>query len=403
MGYPHHPLDPSSDQIRLLRVRRWANYRLRFSIDIFSLRKAPQYTALSYTWGPEKPTFNIKINGKDFEVRENLQNFLEQVRDGSVILQKYSLSKQSYIWIDQICIDQLSTTEKTHQVRLMRDIFSTATNVIAWLGPRDEQSDQAMNLIKELWQCKDAPEDTEAVDDFKHFLRGKQSYYHPIPSSLRSLFQRKYWTRVWVLQEFLLAQNLTFACGACTASGEALRYFYSFWNSKIREQSLDVLADAAKMLQLQTERTSVSFDLYRLLSVTARLGCSNPQDRIYGVLGIASGGGSIPIDYGIPPQELFWKTLEALPPPSTVGFIDMQPFLFQLGLAMNVTGYEQAAKESGVLQFWQWHINIKPAEFFKVRQQFRDRGKKLTNIAKPAQKVKASIFSYFDIQYPQRW
>jgi hypothetical protein len=54
------------------------------------------------------------------------------------------------LWIDAICINLANDPERTHQVRLMADIYGKAFQVIAWLGTAYEQSDDAMNGLLEF-------------------------------------------------------------------------------------------------------------------------------------------------------------------------------------------------------------------------------------------------------------
>jgi hypothetical protein len=42
--------------------------------------------------------------------------------------------QSKYFSIDAICIDQQNVKERNHQVQQMSAIYSTATEVIAWLG-----------------------------------------------------------------------------------------------------------------------------------------------------------------------------------------------------------------------------------------------------------------------------
>lgn len=86
------------------------------------------FTALSYTWGPESPTFDILVTSDHgegwFSVRENLYNFLKMRRQ----------QERPSFWVDQICIDQDNTDEENHQVSQMAEIYTHASAVEVWLG-----------------------------------------------------------------------------------------------------------------------------------------------------------------------------------------------------------------------------------------------------------------------------
>jgi len=115
--FQHKPLQSATSQIRLLRLlNEHDTTQPSYVLDSFDIDQCPVYEALSYTWGPPLPTKTINIDGKSFEIRENLGAFLDQLRNGITILdEQYSpLPNPKYIWIDQICIDQTSQDEKSY-------------------------------------------------------------------------------------------------------------------------------------------------------------------------------------------------------------------------------------------------------------------------------------------------
>lgn len=91
------------------------------------------YYALSYAWQEPQtlwfapPTyFRISCNNIQIGVPENL--FVALVR----LRQKFQ--EPVAIWIDYLCIDQSSTSERAQQVALMQEIFNLASEVLIWLG-----------------------------------------------------------------------------------------------------------------------------------------------------------------------------------------------------------------------------------------------------------------------------
>jgi hypothetical protein len=121
-------------------------------IDLFHalLDEHPSYKALSYTWGAPfevgledlsawKETRSILINGQEFPARRSLEAAIRRLR-----LQPNAQEDDSPFWIDAICIDQSSIAERNHQVRRMKDIYETAKEVVAWLGPEAKRSGLAM-------------------------------------------------------------------------------------------------------------------------------------------------------------------------------------------------------------------------------------------------------------------
>lgn len=68
-------LDRSRKQIRLLSF----DVAGELSVSTFD-EPWPQYTALSYTWGPSGDEVAILINGRPYHARSNLCTFLEALK-----------------------------------------------------------------------------------------------------------------------------------------------------------------------------------------------------------------------------------------------------------------------------------------------------------------------------------
>lgn len=127
----YNPL-PSSTYIRLLRRLPTDEAAipslLRLYLEDYDLPLAPEFTALSYTWGPcicnsnpSNEEFRVECNGELLVVTENLFDFLECCR-------------QDFLWIDALCINQKDLNERAAQVSMMGKIYAAANSVIMWLG-----------------------------------------------------------------------------------------------------------------------------------------------------------------------------------------------------------------------------------------------------------------------------
>jgi hypothetical protein len=132
--------DPST-QIRLLRLDR----RLPFSevsgeLVSYSLGDTPAYHAISYTWSHGPQTYqHIKLNDMSLRVRSNVYD---------ILLRCSSCFSPQFIWLDSICIDQTSPSEKTVQVRRMKEIYESAALVLVCLG--NGSAYLALGLLREL-------------------------------------------------------------------------------------------------------------------------------------------------------------------------------------------------------------------------------------------------------------
>jgi hypothetical protein len=108
---------------------------IRGQLGIFDFTDCPSYLALSYVWGKRSQDRSIEIKGLgSVPVTDNLYAALRRLQPGERNCMPF--------WIDSICIDQESESEKNSQISKMRDIYSRAGRVAIWLGepaPEDNQ------------------------------------------------------------------------------------------------------------------------------------------------------------------------------------------------------------------------------------------------------------------------
>jgi hypothetical protein len=69
----------------------------------------------------------------------NLYNALAALQRGS--------QEPLPLWIDAICINQTCASEKAEQIRHMDQIYTSASNVIIWLGEAGDDSDYVIDSI----------------------------------------------------------------------------------------------------------------------------------------------------------------------------------------------------------------------------------------------------------------
>lgn len=262
------------------------------------------YTALSYVWGNPAMTKSILLNGQEFIVRENLWNFLDQMRK-----EQY----QGYLWIDAICIDQTQNDERSHQVAMMGQIYSKADKTLAWLGLQNEALAQMFEVIAS---------NTALQDQFT-----------PITKGLQELFQYEYWTRIWVVQEFSLSRSVSIRCGSTSLKISKLREVLQTWwdlmftvTFKITPKNgiykpkpaLNAFRSFAQspmfsFVVMRNDTLAKNYDLIEFVTRFAQLGCTDVRDRIYALLGLVGQAHReetlITPDYTQSRSDLFAKVL----------------------------------------------------------------------------------------------
>ena len=120
--YNNFYLDPSRREFRLLSVSSgsWTE-PVKCTLHKSSLNIRPNYRALSYTWGDASDRQTITLNGQFFSVTSNLANALHRIRGIG--------GHKWYWWIDALCINQSDASEKSHQIQMMRQIYSSCQEV----------------------------------------------------------------------------------------------------------------------------------------------------------------------------------------------------------------------------------------------------------------------------------
>ena len=128
--YLKYPLDAQKYQIRLLILHPGAwEEGLSCDFKVVSLedRPMPLYSALSYVWGDDAPGHIVTIDGVIIPIRESLFTALRRLR-------AHAMGSTTLLWADALCIYQLSTDERNHQVGMMDIIYYNAEDVRVWLG-----------------------------------------------------------------------------------------------------------------------------------------------------------------------------------------------------------------------------------------------------------------------------
>lgn len=182
------------------------------------------YAALSYEWGPRTHGCAMHVDDGVVYIQKNLNAFLLQLRS------RLASDQTLTLWVDAICIDQMSTEEKNHQVRMMGKIFSQAEEVISWLGPGSDRIARLFGRVMSSSLCHEYESRSnhtsgsiyESADHARSALRsaskpfdevwGNDSY-EDFRSDLLTLAVVGYWYRSWIVQEVVLAREISILCG----------------------------------------------------------------------------------------------------------------------------------------------------------------------------------------------
>ncbi|KAI1336477.1 heterokaryon incompatibility protein-domain-containing protein [Xylariaceae sp. FL0016] len=273
--------------IRLLTLHKGVSgSNIHMTLKVVDLAQRPKFVALSCEWGlPSSNDPTIYVNEQPVTIRRNLFNFLTHLRNRN-------RRGNKAIWTDAICIDQdESQLEKEGQLDLMGQIYGQAQLVRAWLGEHDDQS--RANFGVEYGD--------HALFGGKHYggalalamlptypsIAGRKIYRHvrlrmdkaPI-ADWKAVLERSYFERTWIIQELLLANEITFYCGQDTMdqrfSHKALEYYEM---AGLRFPSLG-----------STGRYQIR-DIFEMVYDYEYTQCSKPEDKIKAVLSLEAVNG----------------------------------------------------------------------------------------------------------------
>ncbi|KAG6358271.1 hypothetical protein INS49_014155 [Diaporthe citri] len=160
--------------------------------------KAVCNSYLSYFKSAPNGYTDILIDENNFYVQDTVFHLL-------LATQKF-FQNGGYFWLDS-CINQNDSVERGQQTSVMHEIYKAAQHVFVWLGTAYDSSDIAMDSLYYL-----APS-ASPYASLPHSPLRAQSHSQDISQQVCSLFDRPYWRRTWVIQEFLLARDATLLCG----------------------------------------------------------------------------------------------------------------------------------------------------------------------------------------------
>ncbi|KAH7385716.1 heterokaryon incompatibility protein-domain-containing protein, partial [Pyrenochaeta sp. MPI-SDFR-AT-0127] len=194
-AFIYSPLNYKANAIRLVKLlpRSRPSDPVQCKLFVEKLHPGIEFHALSYVWGPRSHN-KILIDGSSLEVRDNLYHFLEE----KSLDRDFCLNKR--FWVDQICIDQANLKERNHQVSQMAQIYSSARRVHIWLGRGRGTSDGVMDDIqtyKSPYALPHALLYPPPPDHEYSMSMGLQCFAY--------LSEARYWNRLWIIQEILLA------------------------------------------------------------------------------------------------------------------------------------------------------------------------------------------------------
>lgn len=259
--------------------------------------------------------------------------------------------KPELYWIDALCINQDDKDERSVQVALMGSIYKQATVCLVWLGEEDDFTGIAMDTAVKHWNIVRNAEGISpylSVVEQGKILRARTQHLLDLPQSefqaLVVLFSRTWFSRLWIVQEVVLAPVLWAQCGSFFVDfecilhlGGSLMFTQAFKTrgaqqvTALKALGLDVLAPDAYpytrtpmfLAQLADTRAKLQqgkkSDFIEIAQMVGTKRTTEARDRVYGVLDITvefdTKPGQAPVitpDYGLPVDRVFIEAVIAV-------------------------------------------------------------------------------------------
>ena len=308
--YSYFPVNSHNNEIRILNIfpgRR--GYPICCSLTNTSIGSFG-YTALSYTWGSTETIQLIEIyedsQKYSLAVTDNLYEALDHIR---------SQNTTQSLWVDAICINQADTGERNCQVRLMRQIYSSASRLLIWLGKASEDSDSAMRLFR-------------ACSEPDYRLQVRQLSIDD-SSAITALFGRPWFKRLWTRQEVRVStpELCQIQCGDFTLGLSAIMWFRQKWFQSVISEGVGVTLDERKVIEYVTVTEALSNlvscipkdfphgnevnSLGYWLEASVKAQTTDPRDHVFAVLGMTDyvGEQDLLIDYSKSVAAVFAETI----------------------------------------------------------------------------------------------
>jgi hypothetical protein len=219
----------------------------------------------------------------------------------------------------------------------MGRIYQQATHVIAWIGREDNSLDsqrginkpleieQAINFVGRLYG------DSEST---RYYNRSTWYYPNDYPqiycnessdwrltasdpgwASLLSVCKRRYWTRLWIIQELILARDITIQCGRFLCRWKVIEHALcqsrpaSHRKTPHPAEGVQILAELEesvpfKIYKQRNDRLEAKVPvhtLFELFYAHQEAECEQKHDRLFGLLGLSRGccQEAIPANYNV--------------------------------------------------------------------------------------------------------
>ncbi|GAP85823.1 putative ankyrin repeat and SAM domain-containing protein 6 [Rosellinia necatrix] len=344
--FKYRQLDLSKSAFRLVRLLAGSTFVECELVHTIIGEAGIPYEAVSYTWGESDKPRRIHLDGRSFAVTLNLHKILCNLRDKS---------RDRYLWVDAIAINQNDLLEQGHQVQRMKSIYSYAERVLFCLGETSIEITALMGSLllfqgyvtSHHWRLADLRWEDGWKKAREKSQKENQIADNPytdtiLRDGLQQLLKRPWFRRAWILQEVGNARKASVYCGRDSVdarifamSPELLGVDLDSYTAAVFELMPTYLGTA-----LRTPRAGALFPMLVDFHLAE---ASRPRDKIFALLGLCAdqdAGRKIVPDYTHDDSKVICATIKSvyqgrdpLPQPKYCHFPPINQFIDHLVFA----------------------------------------------------------------------
>ncbi|KAJ4329094.1 hypothetical protein N0V84_000453 [Fusarium piperis] len=280
----HLRIGDPSNSLRVLHLDDGTSPVLSGTFERASITHLPPYEAVSYCWGGEDGDYTksefIIVGGRLFPITKNCSAVLRKIRKPN---------KKRVIWIDSICINQNDVNERSVQVSQMGKIFSAARKVHIYLGNNidDGIASKALHVLRSMGNLR----------EFSMRLKNRAE-------AVKTLFSQTYFSRMWIIQEVLLAKSVALHWGTATSPWRTLSEGHL---EELKKYGIDSCIPEWMRIRATTKNFRNSETLGELLFSAMGSTASNDRDKVYGIYGLLFDAEEegLTVDYSLSVKQVF--------------------------------------------------------------------------------------------------
>ncbi|RYP02352.1 hypothetical protein DL764_005834 [Monosporascus ibericus] len=277
-------------QLRLICLEpAEAGHPVHLTLETYNDDGCPEYETTSYMWGGENADneFCCPVYvGRFWDVMFHTRNCHAML--------KYLRPKRGIrlVWTDAVCINQKDTEERESQVAKMGEIYRRSTRAVVYLGADIIHDDGEGYPIR------------RGLNEVGDLIANRAA---PNSPTLQQILSRKYFGRLWVIQELILSKSVTIRAGSV-----------EYWADAGTMRLLDAANKSARLSPApwvrDISRGKFDGDLLEVLKLTSKSQATDARDKVFGILSVTGEGGRSTImpDYKISTQHVIVGTFSFL-------------------------------------------------------------------------------------------